>query len=105
MNLNKSQILIIETIFSASFGIPNIRQVFTEEIIKIGILNSIPNSIFFISILKICLIIMSIKWLIDLIKYIRFTHKVKSKRVFDKYILNLVLTFIITTFFIIIIKN
>ena len=42
MIINKSQILIIGTIFSAKFGILDIDEIFTEEIIRIASINPTP---------------------------------------------------------------
>jgi len=96
MEFNKSQLLIIGTIASAVLGLPDIEKVFSEEIIKIVMQNPSQSIIILVSILKILLIVGSITWLIQLVKNIEFTYRTKSESIFQRYILTLVITGILT---------
>ncbi len=92
MRLNKSQILIIETIITGVFGFPDIHKVFSEEIIKLVMLEPTVSIIILVSLLKILLVILSINWLIQLLKNIELTYRTKSNRIFQNYLIKLVIT-------------
>ena len=96
MEFNKSQLLIIGTIASAVLGLPDIEKIFSVEIIKIVMQNPSQSIIILVSILKILLIVGSITWLIQLVKNIEFTYRTKSESIFQRYILTLVITGILT---------
>lgn len=104
MDLNKSQLLVIGTIFSATLGIINIHKVFTEEIINIVMENPSHTMVALVSILKILLFIISITWLIQLVRNIGITYRTKSEQLFKNYILDLGLTALTTVIFMIFIK-
>ena len=92
MEFNKSQLLVIGTIFSSVLVIPDLDVLFTEEIIKIVMQDPSAIMIILVSILKIILILSSVIWLIQLIKNIEFTHRTKSKDVFVNFLFTLALT-------------
>ena len=96
MEFNKSQSLIIRTIASAVLGFPNINKIFTEEIINIVMQNPSQIMIILVSIIKALLVILSIIWLIQLSRNIEITYRTKSERVFQRYLLKLILTGIVT---------
>ncbi len=105
MDFNKSQLLIIGTITSAVLGIPDIKKIFTEEIIKIVMESPSQIMIILVSILKIILVISSVYWLIQLGKNIEITHNTKSKGAFEYYLLKLVLTGLVTFIIMILLKR
>ena len=105
MEFNKSQLLIMGTIASAVLGFPDINKIFTEEIIKIVMENPTYIMIILVSIIKIILIISSIIWLIQLVKNIEITYRTKSERVFQYYLLTLILTGIVTFIVMLILKR
>ena len=96
MPLNKSQILIIGTISSAMLGIPDINEVFTEEIAKVVMQNPTPIMIVIVSLLKITLIILSFAWIIQLARNIQFTYEHHNEKTFNYFMFKLVATAIIT---------
>jgi len=105
MKFNKSQLLIMGTIFSVVLGFPDINKIFTEEIINIVMQNPSQILIFLVSIIKILLVFLSIAWIIQLIKNVEITHRTKSESVFKNYFFKLVLTGIITLIASLILKN
>jgi len=105
MEFNKSQVLIIGTIASAVLGFPNINKIFTEEIINIVMQNPSQIMIILVSIIKVLLVISSITWLMQLVRNIEITHRTKSERVFQSYLLKLILTGIVAFFVMMILKN
>lgn len=96
MEFNKSQLLIAGTIVTSMLGFPNINKVFTEEIIRVALIDSTLTAIIIISILKIALALSSIAWLFQLLKNIEFTYQFHSEDIFNIYMLKLVITAIIT---------
>ena len=92
MKFNKSQLLIMSTVFSSVLGFPNIHKVFTEEVINLAMQAPSPTWVLIVSILKLLLVVASVNWLIQLIKNIELTYRTKPAAVFKDYIIDLVLT-------------
>lgn len=96
MPLNKSQLLIIGVIVSGMLGIPDINEIFTEEIVKIVSQNPTPLLIWVVSLLKITLIILSITWIFQLANNVQFTYEHHNEKTFNYFLFKLVATAIIT---------
>jgi hypothetical protein len=105
MELNKSQKLIIGTISAAVFGVPDIQEMFTKEIVNIVMTNPPPIVVFLVSIIKVLLVIASITWLIQLVKNIEINYNTKSKEVFRIYLMTLVITGITTIIVLLLLKK
>lgn len=103
MVLNKSQKIIVGAISSAVLSIPNITKIFSEDLLDIIMKDPTVFQIFFpanitlliISVIKLCLLLMSIWWIISLINIIKLQYKVNNKN-FTQYIINLIVTAIVT---------